>query len=140
MKTFALVLGIVFAVVGVLGFVPGVVTEPIGMAPDQADHGLLLGLFPVNGLHNLVHLGFGIWGIIASQTFDHARLYTRVTAVSYAVLAVFGAIPGLQTLFGFVPIYGHDVWLHAVIALAAGYFGWLHHASTAESGGTPVRM
>ena len=37
----------------------------------------------------------------------------------YAVLAVMGLVPALNTVFGFIPIHGHDVWLHAVIALAA---------------------
>jgi hypothetical protein len=37
---------------------------------------------------------------------------------------VLGLVPGLNTVFGLVPIHGHDVWLHAGTALAAAYFGW----------------
>ncbi len=33
-----------------------------------------------------------------------------------------GLIPVLNTSFGLIPIFGHDVWLHALFALAAAYF------------------
>jgi hypothetical protein len=32
--------------------------------------------------------------------------------------------PATNTLFGFMPIDGHDVWLHAVTAVVAAHFGW----------------
>ena len=48
----------------------------------------------------------------------------RAVAVIYALLAVMGLIPGLNTTFGLVPIYGHDVWLHALLAIVAAYFGF----------------
>ena len=35
-----------------------------------------------------------------------------------------GLIPGLNTVFGLIPLHGHDVWLHLILAAAAGYFGW----------------
>ena len=35
-----------------------------------------------------------------------------------------GLIPGLNTTFGLIPIFGNDVWLHALTALIAAYFGW----------------
>jgi hypothetical protein len=36
-----------------------------------------------------------------------------------------GLIPGLKTLFGLVPLYGHDVWLHATLAIVVAYFGFV---------------
>ena len=53
-----------------------------------------------------------------------ARAYCRFVAVVYALLAVVGLIPQLDTVFGLIPIHGHDVWLHAAIALVAAYFGF----------------
>jgi hypothetical protein len=35
-----------------------------------------------------------------------------------------GLIPGLSTLFGLVPLFGHDVWLHALTAIIAAWFGY----------------
>jgi hypothetical protein len=50
--------------------------------------------------------------------------------VVYAVLTVAGLIPGLNTLFGLVPLFGHDIWLHALITIAAAYFGFARAADT----------
>ena len=123
-RTFALVLGIVFLVIGVAGFIPALLRPaPEPIAVDSL-HGLLFGLFPVNVLHNLVHIAFGIWGVVAYRGFAAARVYARVTAIVYAVLVVMGFIPVLRTTFGLIPLYGHDVWLHALIAIVAAYFGF----------------
>ena len=88
--------------------------------------GHLLGLFHVNVLHNAVHLLFGIMGIFMSRELGSARLYCRIVAVAYALLAVMGVLPEpFRSTFGLVPIEGHDVWLHALIALACAYFGFV---------------
>lgn len=128
---FALIFGIIYTLVGILGFVPGLVTMPemqAGMTDEVAadmSHGRLLGLFPVNLWHNLVHLAIGVWGIVASkQGFNASVTYARANAVIFAVLAILGLIPATNTLFGLVPLYGHDIWLHILNAIAAGYFGF----------------
>ncbi|QJE73919.1 DUF4383 domain-containing protein [Aerophototrophica crusticola] len=127
MRTYALIMGIVFTLVGILGFVPSFLEAPAGDPPlaISAGHGHLLGLFPVNILHNVVHLLFGLWGLAASRGWGSSRAYSRSVAVIYAVLAVMGLIPALNTTFGLVPIYGNDVWLHGLIALSAAYFGFV---------------
>ena len=125
-QTFALVVGIAFAIVGVVGFIPAL--TPPHVHPNvtvAAGSGLALGLFPVNAIHNLVHLAFGAWGVLAANGFDTSRAYARVVAVAYGLLTVLGLVPATNSAFGFVPIYGHDIWLHAVVALAAAYFGFV---------------
>lgn len=126
-RTFALIFGIVFVVVGILGFVPGAV-QPLhdGHDPVMGHGGQLLGLFPINELHNGVHILFGLWGLAASRSLGGSINYGRGVAVIYAVLTVAGFIPGLSTLFGLVPLYGNDIWLHALLALVGAYFGWVH--------------
>lgn len=129
MKTryFALVYGIVFAVVGIAGFIGGLVTSPHPDDPAlavNAGHGRLFGLFPINILHNLFHLAFGAWAIAAYRTFPAARTYARSVAVVYGVLTIMGLIPLLNTTFGLIPIHSHDVWLHLVLAAVAAYFGF----------------
>lgn len=126
-RYFALVLGIVYAAIGLLGFVPALLTPPPAGAPElgvTTGYGLFLGLFPVNVVHNVVHLGIGIWGVAAYSTFPAARVYARALAVIFGVLAIMGLFPVLRTVFGLVPIFGHDIWLHALTAIAGGYFGW----------------
>lgn len=125
--TFARIYGIVFLLVGIAGFIPGITAphEHAGLTVE-ASSGLLFGLFPVNVLHNIVHIAFGLWGIAASGSLHAARTYARVVAVAYALLTVLGLIPATNTTFGLVPIYGHDVWLHALLAAVAAYFGFMH--------------
>ena len=124
----SLVLGVVFLLVGVLGFVPVALTHPAG-----GEHGVqmhtseryLLGLFHVNALHSAVHILFGVLGILMSRHLSTAGLYCQIVCAAYALLAVIGLAPALDTVFGFIPIHGHDVWLHAVIAIVAGHFGFV---------------
>ena len=133
-ETFARIYGIVFLVVGVGGFIPGL-TQPHdhpGLAVE-AGSGMELGLFPVNALHNIVHILFGVWGLVAARSIGAARTYARVVAIAYALLAVMGLIPATNTTFGLVPIYGHDIWLHAVLAAGAGYFGFAYRETSAAA-------
>ena len=127
-RTFARIYGIVFLLVGILGFVPGINQPPPanhGLHVTNPGHGMLLGLFHVNLLHNIVHLLFGVWGLIASRDLGASKLYGKGTCVIYLVLTVAGMIRPLNTMFGLVPIEGNDVWLHALLALVAGYFGFI---------------
>jgi len=127
-RTFALIAGIAYLAGGLLGFVPQLVSPPPEGAPAlgiTAFYGYLLGLFPVNYMHNLVHLAIGAWGVAAARSFSGARTYSRTLAVLYGALAVLGLFPQTHTLFGLVPIHGHDVWLHAGTAVLAAFFGWV---------------
>lgn len=128
-RTFALVWGIVFLMLAATGFIPGLLQEPAPGDPSlavEAMHGRALGIFPVNILHTLVHLLFGIWGVIAYRNWDSARTYAKAVAIVYAVFVVMGLIPGLDTTFGFVPLHDNDVWLHLILAAPAAYFGFMH--------------
>lgn len=127
-RRFALIYGIVFLLVGLAGFVPGA-TVP-HTHPDvrvTSGLGLVMGLFPVNVLHNLVHLLFGAWGLWAYRVHSGAVLYARAVTVVYALLTVMGLVSAgnLHTTFGLVPLYGNDIWLHAALALVAAYFGFV---------------
>ncbi|HET9662645.1 MAG TPA: DUF4383 domain-containing protein [Burkholderiales bacterium] len=124
--TLARVFGAIFIVVGLLGFVPPLVPN-----------GNLLGLFPVNAVHNLVHIGLGVWGLIAGASLAVAVIYFRGIAIIYGLLAVLGLIPATNTLFGLAPIHGADVILHAVLALIAAYLGfWSTSKPAAHAPGT----
>jgi uncharacterized protein DUF4383 len=137
-RYFALVIGIVYLLVGVAGFVPGLLAPHEGPSDLAVEsfHGRLFGVWPVNILHNIVHLGIGLWGVVAYRSFAGARLFSRCLAVLYGVLAVMGLIPVLNTTFGLIPLHGNDVWLHALTALVAAYFGWRTPEHVEEPGGT----
>ena len=108
----ALVIGGGFILVALLGFF----TSGMNMDADPATASKLLGIFPVNALHNVVHLLFGIWGIMAARTHGAARSYCIGAGAIYALLAVAGWF--VPNGFGLVPIGGADVWLHVVLAAA----------------------
>lgn len=116
-RTVALVYGVVFLVVGVLGFVPGV----------TVGDGYLLGVFGVNALHNAVHLLFGVLGIIAALA-GWSRPYLQGVGAIYLLLGVLGFVPALyaghEMLFGIIHINLADNLLHLVLGGAAAYFGF----------------
>ena len=123
--TMAMVFGVVFALIGGLGFFP---SPPVPAAPPltvEHGHGMALGLFPINTLHNVAHLIFGVLGIAAWRgVLLSARGYFQIVAVAYALLVILGLIPATQTTFGLMPLWGNNVWLHGLIAAAAAYFGF----------------
>jgi|SRR5688572_20547184 len=123
--TLAMIFGIGFLAVGFIGFAAG---PPLPDAPPlvvNQGHGMMLGLFPVNILHNLVHLLFGMLGLMAAWgVMLTASAYFKFLAVTYGLLTVLGMIPATQTTFGLVPIHGNDIWLHGVIAAAAAVIGF----------------
>ncbi len=126
-RYFALISGIIYILIGLFGFIPGMVATPGTGGPEVtvgAGYGYLLSTFPVNVLHNLVHLAIGIWGVIVFRSYIQSRTYSRTLAILYGILAVMGLLPVLNTTFGLMPIFGSDVWLHALTALIAAYFGF----------------
>lgn len=125
-KRFAMIAGIVYLLVGIAGFFPALLTapDPTRNVTLNVLHGNLLGLFPVNIAHTLVHLAIGAWGVIAARGDSAAITFARSLAIIYAVLAIMGLFPRLDTVFGLIPLHSHDIWLHAGTAAIAAYFGW----------------
>jgi hypothetical protein len=106
------VFGVIFIIVAVLGFIaPG----GLVMAMDPTT-GMVLGVFPVNLLHNIVHLLFGVWGLVASRSWSGSKTFFTVGGIIYVVLTCVGFLSPMG--FGLVPLGGADIWLHAVLAIA----------------------
>lgn len=109
-RTYAAVFGVVYTIVGLIGFAVSTSLETANLI-----------IFPVNVLHNVVHLLVGLLGIGAVLT-GRSVLYARVMAVLFAVLTLAGFLP--QPLLGLVPLGGADIVLHALTAILAGVAGW----------------
>ena len=116
-QTIAGIFGAVFVAVALLGFITG------GMSMDahMSSATKLVGLFPVNAVHNGVHLLFGVWGLFAAKTAGSARKYCLLSGAIYLVLAGVGFV--LPEAFGLVPIGGNDITLHAVLGIALTVVG-----------------
>ena len=116
----AWVFAVVFIVVGIGGFIPGLTVN-----------GHLLGIFEVNALHNVIHLLSGIAAAIAAATSaKYARLYFKVFGVVYALVTVIGFVQG-DTLLGLIGVNLADNILHLAIAALALFIGF-HKCSNAK--------
>ncbi|GAC1445765.1 MAG: hypothetical protein NVSMB52_08190 [Chloroflexota bacterium] len=132
-RLFSLGIGIIYLLVGVAAFVPALYTSVPSDAPTlhmTTSYGYFLGLFPVNALHDVVHILIGLAGILASARIASARYYSQTLFLAYGLLTVMGFLPQLDTVFGYIPIFSSDTWLHAGTAIVASYFGWVAHEDT----------
>ncbi|MCH0541417.1 DUF4383 domain-containing protein [Streptomyces sp. MUM 203J] len=123
----ALLVGVVFLLLGTLGFVPGVTTGRDGL--EFAGHGSsaeLLGLFQVSVLHNTVHLVYGVAGVAAALvTAAAARWYLLIGGLVYVALALYGGFVEPGGTANFVPFDTAGNWLHftagiVMVGLGAG--------------------
>jgi hypothetical protein len=131
-STFALVLGIAYLLMGLMGLVPlFLVPPPIDAPPTHFTllYGYLFGLFPVNLLHSVLHIVVGAWGISAWSNRANAIRFCRDASILFGALAVMGMLPTLNTVFGIMPVHGNDVWLNGITAALAAYFRWRETAS-----------
>jgi hypothetical protein len=114
----ALAVGVVFLAVGVLGFIPGVTSNysDLMFATHHSD-ALLLGLFQVSILHNIVHLLFGVAGILLARSFSGAKNYLIVGGVIYLVLFLYGLLIGQESAANFVPVNAADDILHLILGI-----------------------
>ena len=114
----ATIFGVVFIVVSVLGLAMGGMP---GMKMGAASV-MLLGLFPVNLLHNLVHGAFGVWGVVAGRSERASVTFALGSGVAYLLLGVLGLFT--DSLLGMVPIGGYDVVLHLLLAVVLAGCGF----------------
>ncbi|WP_309062782.1 DUF4383 domain-containing protein [Streptomyces sp.] len=114
----ALLVGTVFLLVGILGFIPGITTDYDTMKFASHDsRAELFGIFQVSILHNLVHLLFGIAGLALSRTVSGARTFLLAGGAVYLVLWLYGLIVGHDSAANFVPLNTADDWLHFVLGI-----------------------
>jgi hypothetical protein len=119
LRGIAMVVGIVFLLVGILGFVPGITSnyDDLQFAGHES-HSELLGIFQVSILHNIVHLLFGVAGLVMARSVSTARLYLVGGGAIYLVLWIYGLIIDRQSDANFVPLNDADNWLHFVLGAA----------------------
>ena len=114
-KTAAVLFGVVFLLLGILGFVPAVTKDE-----------MLLGIFHVNAAHNVVHLLSGAVALFAGMTsMGAARMYFRIFGLVYGVVAVMGFFVGDGMLLGLISNNTANTWLHVVIAAVSLLLGFM---------------
>lgn len=141
-RTCALIIGILFTVLGVLAFVPGLVSLPsnavssgtplsaedipLTAGTDYVDgfvrgFGYLFGIFPTNGLRNILSLVLGAIGLLSATGDRGSYNYNRFCAIFLPLVALLGLLPVSNSLLGVMPIFGNDVWLSAIAGAIAVY-------------------
>jgi hypothetical protein len=125
-RTLAMVVGAVFLLVGILGFIPGITTHYSSMSfAGHMSSAKLLGIFQVSILHNVVHLLFGLAGLAMGRATRSAITYLIAGGAIYLVLWIYGLVIDKTSGANFVPLDDADNWLHfglgaAMIALGLG--------------------
>ena len=104
----AMLVSIVFVIVGILGFIPGITTNAPGDFSGSNSDAELLGIFHISILHNIVHLAFGLIGLAMARTIEGARMFLIGGGIVYLALWILGIIGGLEWL----PANTADHWLH----------------------------
>lgn len=114
MRAFAYIIGIIFLVFGICGFVPSLVVN-----------GRLWTIFYVNDWLNSLHVisgGLAILAGISKKTL--IRLYFQIFGVIYAVVAALGFVYGNKDILGFLANNGPDTWFHTILAIACLILGY----------------
>lgn len=133
----AAVAAAVFLLVGVLGFIPGTTSDYDQMKFAGHESGaMLLGVFQVSVLHNVVHLLFGLVGLVLARTVAGARGFLIGGGAIYALLWLYGLVIDHDSEANFVPLNDADNWLHLGLAVGMVALGFLPPARTATRGRT----
>ena len=112
----AMTFGAIYLLVAILGLLPffgGSYTQSISS---------LLGIFPINLLHNVVHGVIGIAGLAAAASLARSRMFCQVFGIVLLALGVVGIF--ISNPLGLVPIGGVDIALHIGTGAILSYFGF----------------
>jgi hypothetical protein len=116
-QSVAVLVGLVFLLVGILGFIPGITSnyDDLKFAGHSSD-AQLLGIFDTSILHNIIHLLLGVAGLALARTWEGARTYLLGGGVIYLAVFVYGVIWGAdEGRANFIPVNWADNVLHVVL-------------------------
>lgn len=120
LKTLAFCFGIIFIILGILGFIPAA-------APDN----MFLGIFPVDGPHSIVGLIEDIISLLAGiialwcglKSPAAAKRYFQILGSIFLLFAILGFIYGDQDILGLIPNNKEDMWFNFVFAFVFIWIG-----------------
>ena len=127
----ALVIGVVYLLVGIIGFF---ITGFEGFT-EHEDGQTILG-FGINPLHNIVHIIIGLAGVTMWSKRSSARSYGWLLAIGYGIAAIYGFIVVNNPDANILNINMADNWLHVFSALAGLAIAlWPHRDDRADRAG-----
>ena len=117
-RMIALLLGFVFILVGLIGFVPNPLVSPTG-------------LFAVNAMHNLVHIFTGMAFVVGALLLVGKEALVVISiGLVYLAVAILGFFTSGDMLLGIVHINEADRWLHLGLAIAILAVGFIFKPSS----------
>ena len=125
MQRAALLFGIVFALVTVLGFIPGITTDYDRLTTFDDVGAKLLGIFGVNVLENIVHALYALAGFAAAASYAASRVYFIWGGVVYLVVWLYGLVIDLNSSANFIGVNAAANWLHFALGAVMIGIGFL---------------
>jgi hypothetical protein len=124
-QTVAMLMGAVFLLVGILGFIPGITSNAPGDFAGHDSDAELFGIFQVSILHSLVYVLFGIAGLAMSRTWEGARTFLIGGGVIFLALWIYGLLIDKQSDANFLPLNTAVNWLHFGLGVGMIVLGFL---------------
>jgi hypothetical protein len=117
-QNLAMLLGGVFLLVGVAGFIPGITQDYDELTNFGGEGAELLGIFGINIIENIVHLAFGLVGLAMARTPLGARTFLIGGGVVYLVIWIYGILIDLDSDANFIGVNDAGNWLHLALGVA----------------------
>jgi purine-cytosine permease-like protein len=108
---YCLIFGATLLLVGILGFLANSTFDTGRHLQEDP----FIGIFDVNGWHNVVHIASGIFLLAMSPRRASARAGAIAFGVVYGIVTIVGFIDGTD-VFAFIPTNAADNVLHLVIS------------------------
>ena len=128
----ALAFGVVFLLVTILGFIPGVTTDYDRLTTFDDVGAKVFGIFGVNILENIVHLLYAVAGFAAAASWAASRAYFIWGGAVYLVVWLYGILIDLDSSANFLGVNAAANWLHFVLGAAMLAIGFLLGSSEAD--------
>ena len=123
LQKMAALFGVVFLLITVLGFIPGITQDTDELFTFGEPGALLLGIFGVNVVENIVHLLFGIAGLAMARTHASSRTYFLGGGVLYLIIGAFYLVVGHENSLNFIGVNTESDYLHLVLGVLMLVFG-----------------
>jgi len=128
----ALAFGVVFLLVAILGFIPGITTDYDRLTTFDDVGAKVFGIFGVNILENIVHLLYAVAGFAAAASWAASRAYFIWGGAVYLVVWLYGILIDLDSSANFLGVNTAANWLHFALGAAMLAIGFLLGSRAAD--------
>jgi Domain of unknown function (DUF4383) len=121
----AALFGIIFLIVGIAGFIPGITTDYDELTAFDHEGAKELGFIGVNILENIVHLLYGVVGLAAVSSWAASKNYFVWGGVLYLAIWIYGLIIDKDTSANFIGVNTAADWVHFILGVTMIAVGFL---------------